>query len=89
MGGQGGVAGLRDAPGAPLGAALPAGADPEQVVGVRVQVEDQELAVPTDVGVLVLAPPPAGAPMLQPVVRRRKVLVHLTANDTNPNMNGV
>lgn len=35
---QGGVACLRDAPGAPLGAALAPGADPEQVVRVRVQM---------------------------------------------------
>jgi len=75
---QRGVPRLRDAPGAPLGAPLPASADPEQVVRVRVQVEDQEVGVPTDVGVLVLALPAAGAPVLHPIIRRREVLVHLT-----------
>lgn len=75
---EGGVSCLRDAPGAPLGATLPAGTDPEQVISVRVQVENQELTVPTDVGVLVLAPPAARPPVLQPVIRRCVVLIHLT-----------
>lgn len=75
-----GVTRLRDAPGAPLGAALPAGADPEQVIGVRVEVENQELALPTDVGVLILAPPAARPPVLQPIICCCKVLVHLDAH---------
>lgn len=74
---QRGVARLRDAPGAPLGATLPAGADPEQIIRVRVQVENQELRFPPDVGVLILASPTAGAPVLQPIICSREVLVHL------------
>lgn len=76
---QRGVSHLRDAPGAPLGATLPAGAHPEQVVGVWVEVKDQELTVPPNVGVLILAPPGVGPPILQPVVRCCELLVHLVA----------
>lgn len=74
---QCGVSRLWDAPGAPLGATLPAGADPEQIISVRIQVENQELRFPTDVGVLILAPPAAGPPVLQPVICSCEVLIHL------------
>lgn len=45
---------------------------------MRVQVKNQELAVPADAGVLVLAPSAARTPVLQPIFRRREVFVHLT-----------
>lgn len=74
---QCGVSCLRSAPGTPLSATLSTCADPEQVISVRVQVKNQELALPTDVGVLILASPAARPPVLQPIIRHRKVFVHL------------
>lgn len=74
---QRGVPRLWDAPGAPLGATLATGAHPEQIICVRVQVQDQKLTVPPDVGILILAPPAAGPPVLQPIICRCEVLVHL------------
>ncbi len=65
---QCGVSRLWDAPGAPFSATLPSGADPKQVISVRVKVENQELTVPTDVGILILAPPAARPPVLQPII---------------------
>lgn len=77
---QGGESCLWDAPGAPFSATLPAGAHLEQIISVRVEVENQELAVPPNEGVLILAPPTAGTPVLQPIVGHCKVLVHLVHN---------
>lgn len=81
-GGHRGVSRLRRAPGAPLGATLAASADPEQIICVRVQVKNQEFTLPADVGVLVLAPPAARPPVLQPIFRCREVVVHLMQADS-------
>lgn len=75
-----GVAGLRDAPRAPFGSALSSGTHAEQVVDVRVKVEHQELVVFPDVRVLILRR--VTATVLQPVVLRGKVIVHLHAKRT-------
>lgn len=75
---QCGVSRLWDAPGAPLGAALSTGTDPKEIFCVGVHVENQELTVPTNVGILVLATPAARAPVLQPIICCGKVLIHLS-----------
>ena len=84
---EGGVARLGDAPGAPLGAPLPAGTHPELVVGVGVDVQNQELTIPTDVRVLELTPPAAGAPVLQPIICCCEVLIHLMPTGNNKYIN--
>lgn len=80
MGGECGVAGLWDAPWAPLGSALPSGTHTEQVVYMRVKVKHQELCVLTDVSILILRR--VTATILQPVVLRGKIIVHLQTNSS-------
>ncbi len=73
-----GVAGLRDAPRAPFGSALSSGTHTKQVVDVRVKMEHQELGVFSNVRVLILRR--VTTTVLQPVVLRGEVIVHLHAN---------
>ena len=72
---EGGVASLRHAPRAPLGTALSSGTHAELVVHVGVQVHHQELRLLADVRVLVLRG--GVTPILQAVVLRAEVLIHL------------
>lgn len=45
-------------------------------------MKNQEFTLPADVGVLVLAPPAARPPVLQPIFRRREVVVYLMQADS-------
>lgn len=74
-----GVTGLGDAPRTPLGSALSSGTHAEQVVYMRVKVKHQELGVFTDVRILILRR--VTTTILQPVVLRGKIIIHLQTND--------
>lgn len=75
MGHQRGVADLGDAPGAPLLPPVPAGAHPELVIHVGVDVQHHELCLWAHVHVLKVAG--SALAVLQPVVLGYEIIIHL------------
>lgn len=72
---QRGAAGLRDAPRAPLLPPVPAGADPELVIHVGIDMQHDELCLRADIDILKVTR--RTLPILQPVILWYEVIVHL------------
>lgn len=75
VGDQRGAADLGDAPGAPLLPPVPAGAHPELVIHVGVDVQHYELCLRAHIHILKVAG--SALAVLQPVVLGYEIIIHL------------